>query len=132
MDSSKILSIQHYPPPRSVKALQSFLGMANFSLQFVPNLCAITYSIRQRLKKNAKYVWSTACQQSFETLKKVIQEAALLAHPNCQQPFKLQTDASNLGLGVVFLQQDEMGRWRRHHHHHHHCLFYTLIVSKKV
>ncbi|MCO5575555.1 hypothetical protein L7F22_029357 [Adiantum nelumboides] len=92
--------------------LQSFLGMASFSLRFVPNLASITYPLRHLLKKDSKYNWTSACQQSFNQLKQIILQAAVLAHPNFQKPFLLQTDASNHGLGAVLLQQDAHDSWR--------------------
>ena len=47
--------------------------------------------------------------QAFETLKKALTEAPCLAHPDLGRPFVLQTDASNIAVGAVLLQQQEDG-----------------------
>lgn len=44
---------------------------------------------------------------AFETLKAKLTEAPVLACPDFTQPFTLQTDASNYGLGAVLTQELE-------------------------
>jgi len=41
------------------------------------------------------------CQEIFEKLRKLLASAPVLAYPNFQVPFILETDASINGLGVV-------------------------------
>ena len=51
MDPEKIVTITDLPAHGIVKALQSFLGMATFSLRFIPNLLNITQLLRRLLQK---------------------------------------------------------------------------------
>ncbi len=114
MDSppSKVIAITNYPPLSSTKSLQSFLGMTNFAMCFISNLAAIVYPLRELLKKGVPFRWTAQCESSFNKLKATLQEATLLAHPDFSKPFRLQTDASNLGLGAVLLQQNINAQWQ--------------------
>jgi hypothetical protein len=94
-----------------VRKLQSFLGLVNFSLHFIPNLAAVTQLLPQLLAKEATFVWTLECQKSFAELKALVQNVFVLAHPDLAGPFKLQTYASNQGLGAVLLQQDCRREW---------------------
>ena len=106
MDPAKVAAINDYPRPTSVKSLQHFLGMITFSLRFIPNLALVTFRLRQLLKKGVSFIWDPACEDSFRRLKTMVQELGLLAHPNFDLSFTLQTFASNHGLGAVLLQAD--------------------------
>ena len=110
MDPAKVAAINDYPRPTSVKSLQRFLGMITFSLRFIPNLALVTFPLRQLLKKGVSFSWDPACEDSFRRLKTMVKESGLLAHPNFDRPFTLQTDASNQGLGAVLLQADCHGQ----------------------
>ena len=111
MDPAKVVAITNYPPLRSTKSLQSFLGMANFALHFVPNLAAITDPLRHLLKKDIPFQWTPQCATHVNKLKTILQDASLLTHPDFSKPFKLQTDPSNLGLGTILLQQNNTNQW---------------------
>ena len=112
MDPEKINSITAFPQPTSIKTLQSFLGLINFSLRFVPNLAAVTAPLRTLLAKDAKFHWTEECHRSFLRLKELVRKTSILAHPDFSHPFKLQTDASNQGLGAVLLQQNKQHEWQ--------------------
>ena len=56
------------------------------------------------VKRNVKFEWTTECDKCFQTLKDLVKTAQVLAHPDFQKPFKIQTDASKHGIGAVLLQ----------------------------
>ena len=112
MDPTKISTITNFPTPKTLKSLQSFLGLANFSLRFIPNLAQVTKPLRQLLQKNVPFNWTAQFDQCFKQIKDMVQEVPILAHPDFAKPFKIQTDASNLGLGAVLLQQNNNNQWQ--------------------
>ena len=45
------------------------------------------------------------CQKAFDTLKALCTSAPILAFADFTRPFKLQTDASVIGLGAVLYRE---------------------------
>ena len=56
-----------------------------------------------------KFVRTDACQDAFDTLKKALTEAPILAYPDFNLPFLLATGTSNDAIGMV-LGQKQNGR----------------------
>ncbi|WVZ89871.1 LOW QUALITY PROTEIN: hypothetical protein U9M48_036222 [Paspalum notatum var. saurae] len=56
-------------------------------------------------KKNAKYVWSSNCEEAFQTLKKLLTSAPVLAQLDVTKPFDVYCDAFGNGLGCVLMQE---------------------------
>ena len=63
-------------------------------------------------KKHSKVDWTDECQTAFELLKETCTNTPVLAYANYKKPFRLNTDASEKGLGAVLyqLQDDETFR----------------------
>lgn len=57
------------------------------------------------LKKGTLFRWTDICEEAFQLLKRSLVSAPVLALPNFNQPFVIETDASETGIGAV-LQQD--------------------------
>ena len=55
------------------------------------------------------FQWSEKCPFAFEAAKALLCSAPVLAAPDFVHPFKLEVDASALGVGAVLLQEDERG-----------------------
>ena len=51
------------------------------------------------------FEWLTECQRAFESLKAAVTQSPVLAYPNFQVDFVLETDASVKGLGALLSQQ---------------------------
>ena len=59
------------------------------------------------MKKNIPYEWTVSQQIAFDILKRKLTEEPILAHPDFFKMFKLYTDASDVGLGAVLMQEDD-------------------------
>lgn len=55
------------------------------------------------------FTWDDNCQTSFEHLRNKLVTAPVLAFPNLERPFILDTDASDTGLGAVLSQATDDG-----------------------
>ena len=71
---------------------------------FIQSFAKISQPLHTLTRKNAQFKWTEKCQQSFDDLKGRLSTAPVLAYPNFQQRFIVETDASIQGLGSVLSQ----------------------------
>jgi hypothetical protein len=69
----------------------------------VQNHATICRPLHEALKKN-NFTWGSDQNEAFTTLKKAMTTPLVLALPNIDLPFILETDASGTGLGAVLMQ----------------------------
>lgn len=100
-DPSKIKIVEDWPQPQNVKELRSFLGMVGYYRKFVPHFGLISKPLTDLLRKGTLFVWTAATETSFQTLKQALKSAPILAMPNFDLPFTIETDASAKGIGYV-------------------------------
>ena len=62
--------------------------------------------------KDAEFYWGQFEQTAFDRLKQLLINAPVLAFPNFDQEFILETDASGVGLGVILAQEQQDGTVR--------------------
>ena len=55
-------------------------------------------------ERDARFVWGPEQAASFDALKEDLCEAPILAYPEPDAPFILDTDASDVGIGAVLSQ----------------------------
>ncbi|GJZ32919.1 gypsy/ty3 retroelement polyprotein [Tanacetum coccineum] len=103
-DPKKIKAMSDLPIPTNLKQLRGFLGSRGYYRRFIQGYANISKPLTQLLKKNS-FVWSDASQAAFVQLKKAMVSALVLQLPNFNKEFKLETDASGVGLGAVLLQE---------------------------
>lgn len=88
------------------KELRSFLGLAGYYRKFVHHFGVISRPFFDLLKKHALFIWTTAHDEAFQELKTALSQAPELALPDFSKPlFSIETDASDIGVGAVLLQQ---------------------------
>lgn len=110
--NENLSSIQHFPVPNTLRKLRRFLGLANYYRDFVPNFSEIVVPLTELTKKGTKFRWTNDAQVAFEQIKSKLLSDVMLKHPNFDEIFYLNTDASVNAVGAALLQKDENGTLR--------------------
>lgn len=101
----KIVAIKNFPIPKTVKEIQSFLGLTGYYRKFIQDYAKIIKPMTICLKKDAKIdINDPDYKESFEKLKLVMSDDLLNRHPDFTKEFTLTTDASNYAIGAVLSQ----------------------------
>ena len=108
VDPKKIEAVVNWKPPKNVSEVRSFLGLVGYYKKFVEGFSKIAAPLTKLTRKDVKYDWVDACQQSFEELKGRLTSAPVLALPNGRDGFVVYSDASRQGLGCVLMQNDRV------------------------
>ena len=58
-----------------------------------------------QLLRLKQFSWTQAAQQAFDELKVAMTRTPVLALPDFQQPFTVETDACQDGIGAVLMQR---------------------------
>ncbi|XP_041434034.1 uncharacterized protein LOC121398794 [Xenopus laevis] len=106
MEPTKVQAIQQWAQPLSLKAIQRFLGFANYYRQFILNFSKLVAPITALTKKGVDpSIWSAEAVEAFDLLKEAFISAPVLRHPDSSLPFIVEVDASEIGAGAVLSQQ---------------------------
>lgn len=103
-DPRKLEKLWNFPRPKSVVDVRSFLGFAGYYRKFVRNFAIIAEPLFDLLKKDHEFIWLEAHEQAFQVLIKAIAKDAVLAHPQFDKPFIVDTDACDTGIAGVLSQ----------------------------
>ena len=74
--------------------VRSFIGLVGYYRKFFEGFSKIASPLTKLTRKDVKYDWVDACQQSFEELKSRLTSAPVLALPNGRDRFVVYSDAS--------------------------------------
>nr|GEX56734.1 putative mitochondrial protein [Tanacetum cinerariifolium] len=93
-DQSKIQAMEDWPVPKTIKQL-GFLGLTSYYKRFIKNYVLISQPLTALLKKNS-FGWNAQAEEAFKVIKQVMIEALVLALPDFQSEFTIETDASGM------------------------------------
>ena len=123
-DPDKVAAVAEWKVPASVKELWSFLGFVGYYRRFVSQFAQIAGPLHKLVNsclhdlKSGKHLtipfanrWNEVCQTSFEVLREKLTTAPVLAFPDFEKPFRMETDASQEGL-IAVLSQEHDGKSR--------------------
>ena len=99
VDDEKVIAVRNWIPPRNVKQVQQFIGLAGYYRYFVEGFAKIAKPLYGLLVKDVDFLWTVECQAAFEKLKERLTSAPILRPPDLSKRFYLYTDASGYALG---------------------------------
>jgi hypothetical protein len=103
-DPDKTAAMATWPIPTNATQPRGFLGLTGYYRTFVQNYGMITKSLTQLLTKKG-FEWSAAATDAFLTLKTAMSSTPVLALPDFNLPFTVETDACETGIGAVLMQR---------------------------
>ncbi|RVW92617.1 Retrovirus-related Pol polyprotein from transposon opus [Vitis vinifera] len=112
IDPEKIRAILDMPTPRTEKEIKGFLGKLQYISRFIARLTDICEPIFCLLRKNQPTIWSDDCQRAFERIKEYLLSPPVLVPPTLGRPLLLYLSVSDMALGCMLAQLDDLGKER--------------------
>ena len=117
-DPEKVKAVQEFVPPKTIRQLRSFLGMATQLRRFIKGYASIARPLTLLLRDDAKPRWKKMVftvteKTAFDDLKLAMTGSEILAYPNFNKPFQIVCDASDYALGAMLAQLDELTKVER-------------------
>ena len=110
MDQEKVKAILKWPELKTVKGVRSFLRLANFYRRFIKDYMKVARPLHDLTKKENPFCWEEPQRVVFDMLKLHFTTAPILAFPDIDCVFCLESDASNYTTGAV-LSIEKEGIW---------------------
>ena len=103
VDPKKVEVVAQWPRLTNVTEIRCFLGLAKYYRKFIRDFSKIAAPLTRLTRKQEKFVWNEACEQSFQKLKECLTSAPVVALPEEAKLFTVYYDASGIGLGCVLM-----------------------------
>jgi hypothetical protein len=85
--------------------VKELLGLAGYYRKFIRHFAILTKPLTELLRKGVLYVWTSDHEISFTAVKQALCTAPVLALPDFNKTFCIETDACKSGVGAVLLQE---------------------------
>ncbi|GJS48785.1 putative reverse transcriptase domain-containing protein [Tanacetum coccineum] len=108
VDPAMIKAIRSWTAPMTPTEVRQFLGLAGYYRRFIEGFSLISKPMTKLTQKNKKYEWGKEEEEAFQTLKKNLCSAPILALPEGTKDFVVYCDASLKGYGVVLMQREKV------------------------
>ena len=107
-DHDAVEAVLTWKSPKKEHQLMSFLGFANYYMEFIKGYADKVYPMQQLMRhKGKKFTWNNAAEESFQRIKKELCEAPVLVMPKEKGMFVLDTDASVVAISGILHQEKE-------------------------
>lgn len=110
VDPAKVKVIQDTPRPTNTTELRSFLGIAGYYRRFIRSFADISSALHAMTSSKISFSWDKEMDKAFHLLKISLSSPPVLAFPNFEKPFGVETDASSVAVGAVLTQKDDDGK----------------------
>lgn len=100
----KTKAIKNFPEPKTIKQVQSFLGLTGYFRKFISSYSLIAKPLSDLLKSNNRFEFGGEQRWSFGKLKDLLSSSPVLNIFQRGAPTQLHTDASMHGYGACLMQ----------------------------
>ena len=108
-DPTKVEAIQQLAHPVDKKGVQSFLGMAGYYRQCIPNYAHVPEPLVALTRKDVPFHWGKEQEGAYQALKELLVSEKVMAHPQPDRKYILYTDACDYAVGAILCQNDDQG-----------------------
>jgi hypothetical protein len=115
MESDRILTIEDWPTPKSIRDVRVLLGFTNFYRRFIRKYSKVAAPITNLLQTrsgSSRWEWTRDAELPFRKLKRAFTEAPILQNFDPRKLIILQTDASGFAIAGILNQYDGFGTLR--------------------
>jgi hypothetical protein len=110
-DPGKVEAILHFPTPKNVTGVRSFLGLTGYYRKYIKGYSNLAGPLFELTRKDVVFAWSVNCEQAYQALKAVLVGAPILTRPDFRRTFWLDVDWSPKGVGAILSQKE--GKFER-------------------
>ncbi|XP_016192422.1 uncharacterized protein K02A2.6-like [Arachis ipaensis] len=104
VDPSKVEAVMEWEKPTTVTKVRSFLDLSGYYRRFIEEFSRIALPMTKLTRKEVPFVWTSECEESFQTLKQKLTSAPVLILPESHEPFEI---SSTFKTEIQRAQQDE-------------------------
>jgi len=86
-DPRKVEVVLHFPTPKNVTSVRSFLGLTGYFRKYVRGYSNLAGPLFELTRKDVAFVWDVGCEQAYQALKAALVDAPVLTRPDFKQTF---------------------------------------------
>jgi len=107
VNPAKVAGLRDYPRVlKDKQQVHRFLGVAGYHCMFCPNFSIIAAPLTALTGKDVPFEWGPKQIKAQDKLITLITSAPILARPDPDKQFELETNASQVGTGAILYQRD--------------------------
>ena len=110
-DPAKLEAVKTWSSPSSVPEVRRFLGFANYFRRLIKGYSHIFRPLEEMTGRFVKFSWTQEREEAFLRLKDRLMTAPVLHLADGIKALRVITDASDLAVRGVLLQESKHGEW---------------------
>jgi hypothetical protein len=104
-----ISAVQDFARPTNPVEVKRFVHLAGYYRRFVKGFGSLMAPMTKLLRKDADWEWAEGKEAVFTQIKAILTTQPLISYPDFKLPFRVVTDASQVGLGACLMQGQGQG-----------------------